>query len=1031
MTRASVYFWMNCGLAQRRLAPALRIGILIVFSILLLTTTIIRAGDSAKRFVFPGKDGTLVYDRDARGNRIPDFSHSGYMGGGKAIPEPPVRVFVPTALGDNGARIQAAIDWVARLTPDANGIRGAVLLEAGKHEVRGSLRITASGIVLRGQKGTTLFAAGRDRRTLIEIEGKADRVIAEKRTVADPYVPAGAYRLRLQSTKGLKVGDTVVVTHPSTKAWIASLGMNRFPSRDKGSYLDWIPGKMDMQFDRTITKLDNDAITLDAPLTMALDASLSACTVQAYTWPGRIRQVGIEQVHCESAYDRRNSHDEEHAWDSIRISNAENAWVRQVSVAHFAGSAVNVAASCKAVTVEDCESKQPISEIGGYRRHTFYTCGQMILFRRCKANEGRHDFAVGYLAAGPTAFVECEAVGAHQFSGPIESWACGVLYDRVKIDGGALALTNRETEHQGVGWAAANSVLWQCTAPIVQCRMPPTAQNWSIGCWGEFVGDGHWRSMNQFFKPDGLYAAQLSDRLGERASNLDAKTAISSDVGSAKSIDVLVPDLEHAGSSKNGVAKKRFDVKNGWLVCDDQLVQGGRAGTVWWRGHMLLARATDFGIGITRFTPGQSGPGFTDDLADLTDSLRKSNVAILEHHWGLWYDRRRDDHQMVRRIDGEVWAPFYEHPWARSGQGKAWDGLSKFDLTRFNPWYFDRLKTFADHCERKGMLLVQQMYFQHNVLEAGAHWADFPWRPVNCLQTTGFPEPPPYENNKRIFMAEAFYDVSHPQRRQLHRAYIRHCLDVLGRNANVVFQTGEEFTGPLAFVQFWLDTIGEWQKENKRNVVIGLSCTKDVQDAILADPARGRLVSVIDMRYWWYTANGGVYDPRGGESLAPRQQERAWKGSKSRNDASLARQIREYRLKDKAVLCSLGPANPWAVLAAGGSVPHLPQIKDADLLTALPRMKPWTTKSLKENQWALAEAGRRYLIFTSTGEPVRLDLPAGASPFVAYWINQKTGELKRHTDSIPGGSEVVLRPPGPDASVLWLTNLQTPSNQRE
>src|SRR5262245_37703059 len=113
------------------------------------------------------------------------------------------------------------------------------------------------------------------------------------------------------------------------------------------------------------------------------------------------------------------------------------------------------------------------------------------------------------------------------------------------------------------------------------------------------------------------------------------------------------------------------------------------------------------------------------------------------------------------------------------------------------------------------------MYFQHNVLAAGAHWADFPWRPANCLQNTGFPEPPEYFGGKRVFMAEAFYDVSHPVRRDLHRRYIRHCLDVLGTCPNVVFQIGEEFTGPLAFVQFWLDTVAAWQKETGKKVLLG------------------------------------------------------------------------------------------------------------------------------------------------------------------------------------------------------------------
>jgi hypothetical protein len=56
------------------------------------------------------------------------------------------------------------------------------------------------------------------------------------------------------------------------------------------------------------------------------------------------------------------------------------------------------------------------------------------LFLRCKTDDGRHDFAVGPLAAGPIAFVHCRATNAHQFSGPV-----------------ALDLSDR-TETFTVGW---------------------------------------------------------------------------------------------------------------------------------------------------------------------------------------------------------------------------------------------------------------------------------------------------------------------------------------------------------------------------------------------------------------------------------------------------------------------------------------------------------------------------------------------------------------------------------------------------
>ena len=45
------------------------------------------------------------------------------------------------------------------------------------------------------------------------------------------------------------------------------------------------------------------------------------------------------------------------------------------------------------------------------RRTTFYTLGQQTLFQRCYSEQGIHDFAAGYGAAGPNAFVQCEAKG--------------------------------------------------------------------------------------------------------------------------------------------------------------------------------------------------------------------------------------------------------------------------------------------------------------------------------------------------------------------------------------------------------------------------------------------------------------------------------------------------------------------------------------------------------------------------------------------------------------------------------------------
>ena len=109
---------------------------------------------------------------------------------------------------------------------------------------------------------------------------------------------------------------------------------------------------------------------------------------------------------------------------------------------------------------------------------------------------------------------------------------------------------------------------------------------------------------------------------------------------------------------------------------------------------------------------------------------------------------------------------------------------------------------------------------------------DCPWRTANNINRTDFPEPVPFAGDKRIFMAEMFYDINHPVRRELHRQYIRKCLDNFADCSNVVQLISAEFTGPLHFVQFWLDEIAAWEKETGKHALVALSTTKDVQDAI-------------------------------------------------------------------------------------------------------------------------------------------------------------------------------------------------------
>jgi hypothetical protein len=968
-----------------------------------------------------GADGRLVYDADEHGNRVPDFSTCGYAGGDKQIPEAPVRVVVSPIAGDETARIQKAIDYVASLPLDSNGVHGAVLLLKGRHEVFGGLQITNSGVILRGQgadeNGTVLVAAGIDRRTLIRIVGQNNFSGSTNPNwqIADDYVPVGATSFHLKDASGLKIGDTIQVTRPSTKEWIDALGMTEFGGGLNDWRLVWRPGSRDLVWDRIIQKIDGNLIAIDSPITTAMETNFGGGFVKTYSWPGRIENVGVENLRLESTFDAGNPKDENHSWFAITMENTADAWVRQVTFEHFAGSAVAIYESCKKITVEDCLSLAPVSENGGWRRNTFFTMGQQTLFLRCCAENGRHDFAVGHCAAGPNAFVQCESDLPAADSGAIESWSSGTLFDSVRIDGGGLSLMNRGADDEGAGWSAANSVLWNCVAAKISCENPPGAQNWVFGSWGEFAGNGIWRNSNASARPDSLFAAQLADRFGNTASM--QRTLISIEAENTKSVDEI-PDAK----LKIQNLKFKISITNGWLVCDGKLLIGGIGEINWWRGNMNPGEAKNYGVNLTRFAPGRIGGGFTDDLDAVADGMVSENQTALDHHYGLWYDRRREDHERVRRMTGDVWPPFYEQPFARSGIGAAWDGLSKYDLTKFNPWYWSRLENFAKICDARGLVLFNENYFQHNIIEDGAHWVDCPWRSVNNINDTGFHEPP-FEIEKRTVMSDQFYDVTNPVRRRLHENFIRQNLDNFTNDANVIQFTSAEFSGPLAFEQFWLDTIGDWERATKNHPLIALAAPKDVQDAILADAKCAAVVDVIAFRYWWQT-DKGIFAPKGGQNLTPRQSQRLWKGG-APTDLNLAAMAAEYRAKfpAKPVIAASEQGMDlsrcgWAYLCAGGSLPNLPKSTEAKLLAAIPKMQPWKADAGKK-LWALREPGNGCLIYSDNDGEVQIDLSGEQGKFDIKLVSEN-GAVTSTGERVEAGGIITLKKTN-GWTVFWLT----------
>ena len=948
-----------------------------------------------------------------------DFSYAGYGGGGVAIPVVPGVLSVSPTGGDDTALLQGAIDAVAAMPLGADGFRGAVVLRGGRYLVAGRLQIRSSGVVLAGGKEVAaLLATGAGRRTLIEIGNTTGPAADAPVQVTDETVPAGGRTLTLETLGALKTGDRVVVVRPSTAEWIAALHMTGLPGAYASQRLDWAPGSRNLVWDRTVTEVDaaHNRVTVDAPITTALERRYGGGTVARVISGEPLTHIGLEHLLLESDCDQGNLRDENHSWTAVSLDHVEDAWVNGVVARHFAGSAVRVGPRARRVSIVQSLSLEPVSEPAGYRRQSFLVEGQQVLVYKCAGENGMNDFASGLLAGGPNVFLDSTASNALGPSGSFESWASGVLYERVTIRGSGIRLTYDLARAQGGGWTAANSVVWNCNAREVVTSGPGVAA---------VAGSG-----------EPLYESQLTARTKVKLSLPEIPTRIV-----ARLREFRPPK---AGAAARPAAVAAVEIVNGRFVAGGRTLWGGAVNEGWWRGQEVPASALEVGgVSITRWMPGRTGPGLTEDLAALAARMVAEGTPFYQSIPGLWYDRRRDEHSTTAPRDVNVWAPFYEMPWARSAEGTASDGLSKFDLAAFNPWYYERLREFGELCDRNGLVFHHNLYNTHNLLEIPPHWVDYPWRPANNINNTGLPEPPPIEPDGRIHVANQVYDTRNPALRQLHRAFLLHELDELGALHNLFFSLGAQFAGPLEFQEFFADMVAEWEKRTGRTARVELATSKDITDAILANPARARQVAVIDMRYWQYRPDGKLWAPEGGRNLAFREElardfGRSADQPPDTTPYQVYRQVREYRDKypNIAIVAWNGGAGPIPVLMAGGAEalmrnPSAGQGQGTTvdrtpldafvrerLAGVLMKMSPRDGVTADaERAWCLAdERSESVLLYSLAGESIELAKPLAGRRYTGLWFDPRTG----NTRPLEGGVGTAIRKPTAEAWLLWL-----------
>ncbi|MHC4955767.1 MAG: hypothetical protein ACYTGZ_18090 [Planctomycetota bacterium] len=475
---------------------------------------------------------------DAKGQFLHDFSYAGYARGERALPDIAGPRFEPkvdaTGKRDATAAIQQSIDAAAK----RGG--GVVALPPGLLRIDGTLRIRASGVVLRGAPTRLLFTKtrGLSGRANLMVQGKVrhgpDLRLAKSATVRATVVS-------LASVEGLAVGDRVALGLVVDDTFRAAHGMSK--------YWKFAAGKWRALFRREVTAIDKaaKAITLDIPLRYPLSTAHQA-SVRKET--GYVTGSGIEDVSVCNAID------DDLAWRTTRVHAIElrdclDCWVRRVSSfaasdggKHLQSGGIRVRTSAR-VTVANCSLALPQHRGGGGNGYLFEIrqSGE-VLTVDCKARGGRHNFIQNWdLGTSGCVWLRCDSregdavlvrskvggreLGITGLSEYHHALAMACLVDSCRLDDGWKA-ANRLHESSGAGHTATGCVFWNTTGiGVLRCHQFGTGYvigtgkkllvetklgvRGSIGTDPEDFTEGLGRAA--MLAPQSLYLDQLRRRL--------------------------------------------------------------------------------------------------------------------------------------------------------------------------------------------------------------------------------------------------------------------------------------------------------------------------------------------------------------------------------------------------------------------------------------------------------------------------------------------------------------------------------------
>lgn len=460
------------------------------------------------------------------GGPLPDFSWAGYHAGDADLPSPAPS----SSVRDYGARGDGQTDDTAAFKRALAEAAGVILVPRGRYRIDGSLELSRSGQVLRGEgsgtNGTTLLF----RSSLADLRGLSDLPASNELSWSGGLIevqPLGAEhrlsaitvsgrrgdsRLHVADASSMRAGDLVFLRLSENRQRTLEQHLLGDPARQESAATSCVSPTFDWTFQ--IASIEGNELVLAQPLRTDVRLEWEPTVWQMPV----LREAGIEHLAIEFPTTPYPGHHRERGLNAVEFGrNVVDSWMRDVTI-HNCDSGVLVGRRCKRLTITGLRftAARPADPHGERAHHgvVLSACSDVLVTDLNFEVDFIHELtithrAVGNILSGPMRGTNLDL--DHHRDAPFENLFQD-LSGNVRMQAGGNKCYGPPAGTRNAYWAvdwAAPPPGWLGSGAVVVGNLPTgTQEQRGLAAWIERVSD---------LRPRDLRAGQWRHRHAEAA----------------------------------------------------------------------------------------------------------------------------------------------------------------------------------------------------------------------------------------------------------------------------------------------------------------------------------------------------------------------------------------------------------------------------------------------------------------------------------------------------------------------------------